>query len=415
MHKILTPIFAIPLLVMAASGARAADPNLQDFTKVQRGRYLATVADCAACHTDPDQGRPFAGGRAIETPFGNVVSANITPDGETGIGNWSDAQFENAVRHGIRSDGSRLYPAMPYTYYTKMSHDDVSAIRAYLATVPAVKNKIVSDQLPFPLNIRLGMRAWNLLFFDAGPFKPQPDKSEKWNRGAYLVTGPAHCGACHTPKNVLGGDKTSEALRGSWIQGWFAPNLTNDTEKGLGAWSAADIVTFLKTGHNHITTATGPMGEVIAISTQHFTQSDLEAMATYLKDVGGNNDKTRTALASDDPHMQAGQAIYRDVCSACHALDGKGVASLFPSLAQSPVVRSDDPSSAIRVVLRGARSVTTKAEPTGPGMPSFAWQLKDDQVAAVLTYIRNSWGSAAPAVSADQVHDARDSLSARGD
>jgi mono/diheme cytochrome c family protein len=415
MHKILTLILALPLLALAGDGAWAADPDLQDFSTVQRGKYLATVSDCLACHTVPDTGKPFAGGRPIETPFGNVVSANITPDAKTGIGSWTDAQFENAVRRGVRPDGSRLYPAMPYPYYTKLTHDDVMAIRAYLSTVPAVENRVVSNQLPFPLNIRLGMRAWNVLFFDDGVFKPRADKSEQWNRGAYLVTGASHCGACHTPKNILGGDKTSKTLHGGWIQGWFAPNITSDVAKGVGAWSLEDIVTFLRTGHNNITTATGPMAELIEISTQNFTQSDLEAVAAYLKDVDGNKETTRSALPSDDPHMQAGQAIYRDVCSACHALDGKGVPNLFPSLAQSPVVRADDPGSAIRIVLRGARSVATAAEPTAPGMPSFGWQLKDDQAAAVLTYIRNSWGSAAPAVSADQVRDAREKLSVRGD
>ena len=187
--------------------ARAAAFDPQHFAQIEKGRYLVTVADCAACHTNPKGGRPFAGGRPIETPFGIVAAANITPDRETGIGNWTDQQFDSAVRHGIRSDGSRLYPAMPFTSYTKMSRDEVLAIRAYLSTIAPANSQVRTNRLPFPLNIRAGMRVWDELYFDDGEFQPDDKKSAQWNRGAYLVTGPGHCGACHTPKNLLGGDK----------------------------------------------------------------------------------------------------------------------------------------------------------------------------------------------------------------
>src|SRR5690348_14482999 len=199
---------AAPALVMTRAPAATSDQ--QKFEEIEHGRYLARLADCTACHTKKDGGKPFAGGREIETPFGMVLSANITPDRDTGIGNWTEQQFDNALLHGIRPDGSRLYPAMPYTAYTKMSRDDVKAIRAYLATLEPVHNRVVTNQLPFPFNIRLAMRGWDLLFFDDGRFKPDPKKSAQWNRGAFIVTGPGHCGACHTPKNFLGADKTDK-------------------------------------------------------------------------------------------------------------------------------------------------------------------------------------------------------------
>ncbi len=399
----------VPLLVGATF---AATSDKQKFSEVERGRYLATLADCVACHTKKEGGQRFAGGRPIETPFGIIVSPNITPDRETGIGNWTDAQFDNAVRRGIRHDGGRLYPAMPFTSYTKMSRDDVKAIRAYLATVPPVHNPVVANHLPFPFSIRMSMRVWDALFFSPGEFKQDKSKSPEWNRGAYLVTGPGHCGACHTPKNTLGADKASEALQGAQVQGWFAPDITNDKTRGLGSMSVDDIVALLKTGHNRLATVTGPMGEEVEDSSSHFADADLKAIATYLKSVPGN-EETATPLAQSEPRMIAGKAIYRDTCSACHGINGEGVANLFPALAQAPSVRSKDPTTSIRIVLRGARSVATPAEPTAPAMPSFAWQLKDDQIAAVLTYIRNSWGAAASAVSADDVGKEKSKLVSR--
>lgn len=402
------------LAVYPLERGEARNSDQQDFTQIEHGRYLATLADCIACHTRPDGGKPFAGGRPIETPFGTIVSPNITPDRETGIGKWTDAEFDNAVRHGIRRDGARLYPAMPYTAFTKMSRDDVKAIRAYLATVTPVRNAVVANQLPFPFDIRLAMRGWDALFFTAGEFKPDPAKSPQWNRGAFLVNGPGHCGACHTPKNFLGADKTSEALHGGLVQGWFAPDITGDTTRGVGSMSVDAVVALLKTGHNPIATVSGPMGEEIADASSHFTDDDLKAIAIYLKSLPGRGDK-RAPLPASDARMAAGKAIYRDTCSACHALDGNGVPNLFPSLAKASQVRAQDPTSAIRVVLRGARSVATAAEPTAPGMPSFAWQLDDAQVAAVLTYIRNGWGAAAPAVSAADVRKQRTDLANRSD
>ena len=408
-------IFAgVGIALFVAASAAAGDSDPQEFTQIERGRYLAVLSDCGSCHTVPGSNRPFAGGRAIETPFGNIVAPNITPDSETGIGSWSDEQFDAAVRKGLRRNGSRLYPAMPYTAYTKMSRDDVLAIRAYLNTVTPVRNAVVANILPFPFNIRASMRVWNALYFNQGNYKPDAQKSAEWNRGAFLVDGPGHCGACHTPKTFLGGDKTDQYLRGGFLQGWSAPDITGDTRVGVGAWSAEDLLAYLKSGHNRVSAATGPMAEVVSLSTEHMTDPDLTAIATYLKSLTGKQDHPQT-LSKEDPAMVSGAAVYRDQCSACHGIDGKGVAELFPSIADSSMVKSDDPTTSIRIVLRGARSVGTQAQPTAPGMPSYGRQLDDAQIAAVLTYMRNGWGAAAPPVSAGDVARVRSDTALRPD
>jgi mono/diheme cytochrome c family protein len=400
--------------VGASCSAKAGDSDPQAFTQIERGRYLAVTSDCVSCHTVPDSNQPFAGGRAIETPFGNIFAPNITPDPETGIGAWSDDEFDAAVRKGIGRNGSPLYPAMPYNAFTKMSRTDVQAIRAYLNTVTPVHNPRVATALPFPFNIRAAMRVWNALYFKEGEYTPDPQKSSEWNRGAFLVDGPAHCGACHTPKSLLGGDKLNQYLQGSYLQGWSAPDITNSTRLGLGRWAVDDITAFLKTGHNRITAATGPMAEAVHLSTAQMTDGDVRAIATYLKSLPGNEDNVQP-LPQDNPAMAAGAAIYRDQCSACHALDGRGVAKLFPSIADSSMVRSTDPTTAIRIVLRGARSVATASEPTAPGMPSYGRQLNDGHGAAVLTYMRNMWGGAAPAVTAKDVTRVRSETASRPD
>jgi mono/diheme cytochrome c family protein len=405
----------VALAAIGANGsAKAGDSDPQAFTQIERGRYLAVTSDCVSCHTVPSSNQPFAGGRAIETPFGNIFAPNITPDPETGIGAWSDDEFDAAVRKGIGRNGSPLYPAMPYNAFTKMSRTDVQAIRAYLNTVTAVHNPRTATALPFPFNIRAAMRVWNALYFKEGEYVPDPQKSAEWNRGAFLVDGPAHCGACHTPKSFLGGDKLNQYLQGSFLQGWSAPDITNSTRLGLGRWSVDDIAAFLKSGHNRVTAATGPMAEAVNLSTSHMTDGDVRAIATYLKSLPGNQDDVRP-LSQDNPVMAAGAAIYRDQCSACHGLEGRGVAKLFPSIADSSMVRSTDPTTAIRIVLRGARSVGTASEPTAPGMPSYGRQLDDSQVAAVLTYMRNMWGGAAPAVPAKDVTRVRSETASRPD
>jgi mono/diheme cytochrome c family protein len=381
-------------------------PSGQDFSQIERGRYLAIVADCAACHTDPNSGVEFGGGRAIETPFGKVVASNITPDNETGIGAWSDDEFDAAVRFGKRPDGRLLYPAMPFPYYTRMSRADVVAIRAWLNTLPVVHNEVNENQLPFPFNIRAGMHAWDGLYFSPGPFTPDPGKSAQWNRGAYLVRGPGHCAACHTPKTSLGGDVSGKPLQGYAIQGWYAPDITASDALGLGKWSVEDIVAYLRTGHNRFSAASGPMAEEVADSTSRLSDSDLEAIAVFLKDQAGPA-ANGTPLAASDPAMVAGSAIFRDRCAGCHGLDGKGSPYLIPDLANASSVAAHEPTSLLRVVIHGAQSVATEGEPTSPAMPAFGWQLTDAQIAAVTTYVRNNWGHAAPATSPGEAHDVR--------
>jgi mono/diheme cytochrome c family protein len=316
--------------LVAIEGAAAANSG-QDFSQIERGRYLAVAGDCASCHTKPG-GKDFAGGLPIETPFGKVIAPNITPDNQTGIGLWSDDEFVLAMTKGIRRDGAHLFPAMPYTYYSKVRRDDVLAIRAYLSTVPAVTNSVTADQLPFPLSVRADMAAWNKLYFTPGEFHPNPDHSDEWNRGAYLVEGLMHCGAFHTPKSLAGGDKTSEALQGYTLQGWFAPDLTGDPRRGVGSWSLDDITTYLKTGHNRFAAAAGPMAEVVAKSSSKLSDADLHAVASRLKDQPVAKEASARPADSSQT-MKLGAAIYVDECSACHTPSGAGIQRLFPALA----------------------------------------------------------------------------------
>ncbi len=385
----------------------------QEFGQIERGRYLTIAGDCAACHTVPGSAQALAGGRPIETPFGNLLASNITPDLDTGIGAWSDEAFVNAMTKGIRPDGSNLYPAMPYTYYTKVTREDVLAIRAYLNTLPAVRNTVRANQLPFPFDVRTGMKAWNALHFSPGTFEPVAGKSDEWNRGAYLAEGLMHCGLCHTPKNSLGGDETKQKLQGYVLQGWFAPNITNDDRRGLGGWSVEEIVAYLKTGHNRTAAAAGPMAEEVARSSSKLTEADLRGIAIYLKDQPGQAHEA--ASLADGTTMKIGAAIYGDECSACHTPKGTGIAGLFPALSGSPAVQSVEPTSLIHVVLRGARSVATDGAPTGPAMPPFGWLLTDEQVAAVTTFVRQAWGNTASAVTAEEVGRARRELATRSD
>jgi mono/diheme cytochrome c family protein len=398
---------AAPLLLLALAATPAAAQV--GFSDLERGRYLADAADCMPCHTQPGAQR-WAGGRAIETPFGNILSPNITPDRETGIGSWTDSEFADALQKGVGRGGDHLYPAMPYTYYTKLAREDVLAIRAYLNTIPPVRNPVVSNQLPFPFDIRASMLGWNELFFHNGEFKPDPAKPAAWNRGAYLVQALGHCGGCHTSKNALGGDETSRDLQGSQLQGWWAPNITGDEKTGVGRWSEDEIVEYLQTGHNAYDAAAGPMAEVVQYSTSRLTKDDLKAIAIYLKSLPGQNTSPSPAAVSD-----AGKAIYADSCAACHSGNGEGMPRMFPSLAKTPSAVQEDATSLIRVVLEGVRSVGTGGAPTAPAMPAFGWKLDDGQVAAVVNYVRNSWGNAAPAVGAGDVSKLRKQLAQRSD
>lgn len=380
------------------------------FANVTRGRYLVTAGDCIACHT-ADHGKPFAGGRPIETPFGTIYSPNITPDRETGIGTWSGDDFYRALHTGVGPDGTRLYPAFPYPYFTKMPRDDVLAMWAYLGTLEPVHEPRRPVDLAWPLNHRFLMHGWNWIFFDEGTYEPDPEKSAEWNRGAYLVQGPEHCGACHTPKNLAGGDSTSRTLEGGQIQNWFAPKLTDEERTGIGTWTVDELVEYLKTGRNSHSGATGLMAEVITHSTSRLTDADLHAIAVYVKSKEGSEPEP-----SDKPSQavtDAGHAIFSDSCAACHQANGAGVPHMFPPLAKNANVQSKNPTSVIRVILEGARTVATDERPTPSTMPAFDWKLTDEEVAAVASYVRNAWGNVAPAVAAGDVRALRRELHAR--
>jgi mono/diheme cytochrome c family protein len=400
---------ACALVLLCTATVRAQNPDKQSFEIIEHGRYMATAGDCAACHTAKG-GQAFVGGGALQTPFGTLLAPNITSDVETGIGGWSDDEFVNAVQNGIGHGGIHLYPAMPYTYYTKMTREDVIAIRAYLETLQPVRNLVQANQLPFPFNQREAMVGWNELYFRPGEFKPDPGKSAEWNRGAYLVEGAEHCGLCHTPKNAMGGDENSQTMRGSVLQNWNAPNITGNRRVGIGDWTVDDIALYLKTGRNRYDIASGPMADAITHSTSHLTDADLRAIAVYLKDLSAGGGSSPQPISAQDPAMQQGQAIYNNQCAACHTAGGGGIVGLFPRLGGAPLVQQSQATSLIRVVLEGSRAVATDGAPTGPAMPSFAWRLSDADIAAVITYIRNAWGNAAPQVSASEVSNMRQAL-----
>lgn len=395
-------------LLLLTAGYAHADSGGDSWDLVSKGRYIAQLGDCTACHTEP--GHPlFSGGVAIETPFGKLLGANITPDPETGIGQWTFEDFQNAMRKGHSRDGRLLYGAMPFTAYTKVTTDDNRALWAYLQTVEPVNRVVNTNQLPFPFNIRTSLHVWDMLNFTEGEYKPDPKQSAEWNRGAYLVQGLGHCSTCHTPKNMLGGDKDSQFLQGGSLGVWFAPDITANTHSGIGQWTQQEIVEYLKTGANKYDIASGPMAEAVEHSTQYWKDDDLNATAVYLKSLKNDSSKPQP-LAADNGQMVNGKAIYADRCSACHVSRGQGVSHLFPQLANAPLVNAADPASLIHMVLAGSRAGGTAAAPTAPAMPAFGWNLTDQNVADVLTYIRNSWGNAAPSVTASDVKTMRSKL-----
>jgi mono/diheme cytochrome c family protein len=396
-------ILAAVLLCTAFARAPArADPPE---ATIARGKALATAADCAGCHT-ADPAKPFAGGKRIDTPFGAIYSPNLTPDRNTGLGTWSDDQFYRALHDGVAPDGSRYYPAFPYPNFTKITRDDVLAIRAYLATLLPVHNTWPPPQLRWPLNYRVVMRGWNLLFFRPGIFEPDQQKSAEWNRGGYLVTGAAHCGSCHTPKNMFGADKRGQWYGGGRVQGWFAPRLDSAGRSGLKSWSVDDIVEYLQSGRNGRSHADGLMAEVVVNSTSQMSDDDVRAIAIYLKDLpSGAPEPVVTPPAPAD--MAAGAAVYARACIACHEADGSGAPRIYPPLPGNALLQSADPLSTLRIILDGAETVTTPRAPNTGSMPAYGEKLSDSEIADVATYIRNSWGNAAPAVTSAQAAKAR--------
>jgi mono/diheme cytochrome c family protein len=379
-------------------------PNAQ---QVRLGQYLVRVGDCAACHTR-EGGAFLAGGQALNTPFGTIYSTNLTSDRQTGAGDWTVGQFYAALHDGARPHGGALYPAMPYPYTTRVTRADSDAILAFLKTVAPVNERRPSNALSFPFSIRSLVHGWNLLFFHPGEFKPDSGKSAEWNRGAYLVTGLGHCGACHTSKNALAADRSSQPLQGGTLDHWVAPDLTANTRTGLGSWSVDDIVEYLRTGRNARGNAGGSMAEVVSYSTSLLTDADLHAIASYLKEQSaGPNAKPD---GPDAGAMQRGGAVFSDACTACHMEEGRGQARFFPPLRGNAVSQQVDPTGVLHIILAGERTAATSSRPTPLSMPSFAWKLTDQQIADVATYVRNSWGNRAQPISAKQVGDMRRSL-----
>jgi mono/diheme cytochrome c family protein len=381
------------------------DPDPTSPVTIARGKALAIAADCAGCHT-ADVAKPFAGGKRIDTPFGTITSPNLTPDRETGIGAWSEDDFYRALHDGVAPNSSRYYPAFPYPNFTKLTHDDVLAIRAWLATLTPISNKPPPSQLRWPLDYRVIMRGWNLLFFKPGTFTPDPQKTEAWNRGAYLVEGAAHCGACHTPKNAFGADRRSRLYGGSLIGGWFAPRLDNAERSGLKSWNADDIAEYLQNGRNGRSHAGGLMAEVVVNSTSKMSDEDIRAIAVYLKDLPVGAPEP-AVTAPPQAQMTEGEAIYEGACVACHEADGSGAPRIYPPLPGNANLQSADPSSTLRIILDGAQTLTSARAPNTGSMPAYRDKLTDQQIAAVASYIRNAWGNAAPAVAAEQVMKAR--------
>jgi mono/diheme cytochrome c family protein len=402
--------YAILLAALVAADSATADPD--NYASVMRGKALATVGDCVACHTAPG-GTPLAGGLALATPFGAIMTPNITPDDATGIGRWSRSDFSRAMHEGRRPGGAYLYPAFPYPYYNKVTRQDTDAIYDYLRSLTPVSNVVNRNTLPFPFNIRMSMIGWNVLFFRPAAFAPDPKHSGEFNRGAYLVEGLGHCGACHTPMNAFGANKADLFLQGNNISDWTAPNITNDPQSGLGKWTVDEVVQYLKTGQTRTTIASGPMKEVVEDSTSKMADADLKAIAVYLKERGSAGTPAAAPIAASDPRMQVGEAIFVDTCSACHTRNGAGIEHIFPRLSGNAIVKQDDPTTLVRIILTGVRGAGTDALPTSPAMPSFGYRLDDNQVAAVVTYIRNSWGNAASAVDADAVKTLRSHVSSR--
>ena len=368
-----------------ATAMAADDPSL-----IEKGQYISHLADCGACHTGAG-GAPYAGGLAITTPFGSVTSTNITPDPETGIGNWSDDDFYRAVTDGIAPHSEYLYPAMPFTSFTKMTRSDVLAVKAYLFSLKPVHAPRVPNGLSFPFDIRWTMIVWRALYFHSGVFQPDPKRSAEWNRGAYIIEGPGHCGACHSPRNFLGGTERRHSFAGGTDGAWRAPNISSDPRWGIGKLSVGDIVGLLKTGaHDTSGVAFGPMAEVVKDSLSHIDVADLQAMAVFLK---AGPERTPSAAEQAPIHVDLGhgQKLYLTNCAKCHQASGQGFPGAISNLAANAVVTSIHPDDIIDVVLKGQAAVGTSAT-----MPGFGASLSDQDIADIANYLRSEWGNHAP-------------------
>lgn len=408
-------VAGIAAIVWMKPGALPVDPaaSAPNATTqvINRGEYLARAGDCVACHTAP-AGKPFAGNRAMPTPFGALYAPNITPDDETGIGTWTADDFYRMMHTGVSKDGTLMYPAMPFASYTKVTRADSDAIHAYLMSVPPVKQPNRPHELAFPFNNRDLLLGWRTLYFRQGEYVPDPKQTDEWNRGAYLVQGLGHCSMCHTAINALGGSSESKAFEGGMIpnQNWYAPSLTSNREAGLGNWEIQDIADLLQVGVSHRGTTYGPMAEVVYNSLQYLTDEDARAMAVYLKALPQRDSEsvpTSQARLVQPSVMETGRKVYAAQCAMCHGDEGKGHAPAFPPLANNQSITMSSPVNAIRMVLNGGYAPGTRKNPKPHGMPPFSHILNDDEVAAVVTYIRVAWNNTGTPVSAAQANDLR--------
>ena len=386
---------AVLLLGVAAAGAAQpqpaprADTSSPSGSAIERGRYLARLGDCASCHT-ASGGKPFAGGMYLPTPFGQISVPNITPDLKTGIGAWSDEEFYRAMHEGIGRQGEYLYPVFPFPWYTKVTRSDVLAIKAYLFSLPAVAAPRAPLKLTWPASVRESLGAWRAAFFTAREFQPLPGQTPEVNRGAYLVQGLGHCGECHNQHNVAGVSRWSGTLEGGPIEGWYAPNLTDSKQEGLGVWSTAEVAQFLKTGSSpHGGTALGPMQEVVQRSLSHLSDPDLLAIGAYLKSVPGKDTYSDRAVPTA---RVAEGGTYLSYCASCHGVKGQGLAGEIPPLVNNGAVTAQGPQNVIRVVLGGLPAARGMAP-----MPAVGASMTDEEVTEAVNYVRNSFGNAAPA------------------
>jgi mono/diheme cytochrome c family protein len=398
--------------VKPAMVARAQKPQPRS-QQVARGEYLARAGDCGGCHTVKG-GDAYAGGLPIPTPFGTLFAPNITSDPGTGIGKWSAEDFWRAMHEGKSRNGTLLYPAFPYTNYTKVVRADADDLFAYFQSVKPVHKANRKHELSFPYNQRKLLVGWRALYFKAGEYKPDPGQSSEWNRGAYLVEGLGHCDACHSARNMLGAVSRGDVIAGGLIpiQNWYAPSLSSSRETGLGDWEVSDVVDLLKTGVSARGAVFGPMSIVVHDSLQHMTVSDLTAMATYLKS------QAQEAESPEPPHfvvtdkqaetlIAQGVKLYEDRCADCHQRNGEGVPHIYPPLANNESIVMRYPINAIRIVVNGGFPPSTQDNPRPYGMPPFGQDLSDEDIAAVVSYVRQSWGNHVPAVSPAEIAGAR--------
>ena len=395
----------------------ACVPVFAGAAELSRGAYLARAGDCAACHTAGPNAAPFAGGLHMNSPLGTIISSNITPDPDTGIGRYTLAQFSDALRRGIRGDGKRLYPAMPFASFAALSDADVADLFSFFKNeVAAVRYRPPPTSLPFPFNQRWGLAMWDGMFVHTKPFAPRADRSATWNRGAYLVQTLGHCGACHTPRGLLfqerGYDESSALyLGGSELDHWYAPDLGGNPASGMGRRSVDDLVSLLRSGHGAGASVYGPMVDVVTQSTSKLTDTDLTAIATYLKTLPARASNAtfrpaaapvRAALVLEE---RPGAGVYSGFCQRCHGANGEGDPPKHPRLAGSPTVLSPNGASLLRIVLEGSNSPSIVQAPMPDEMPAFDAKLSDADIADVLTLIRNSWGNHAPPISSrDAAH-----------